>query len=392
MRARYAQNDSATQPPTLDPARQVRARSYARSARLLYVIEAVTALALIAVVAFSGPGRLLARALAMPRPFSAATLFAAVLIAYAAVTLPLSYCRSFILPRRYGLGTQRAGTWLAGRSRRALLAALLGGTITAFAYWAMEALPSLWWLLTGLLVLLVTVALNLLAPVAVMPLFFRCSPLRDDELSRRLSALSGRAGTRILGVFTMERSRRSAAANAMLVGLGRTRRIVVSEGLSRSYSYDEIEAAISHELGHHAHRDIPRLILLQSGLGVLGFFICHLVLRAMAAPLGLAGMSDAAGLPFLVLVLTAFWLATGPLASAYVRRLERLADAYALRLSGNADAFISLMTKLANQNLNEADPGRLARLLFYDHPPYRERVEMAESYRHRVAAREGVPC
>lgn len=377
--------------PALDPTRQAKARSYAQKTRLLYVLDAATAVALLAVLAFSGFSRSAAAVLRFPAPLSAAALFAAILLSYAVVTLPASYYRGFALPHRYGLGTQRVGAWLAERGRRWLLASLMGSAITAFAYRAMEAFPDLWWLPAGALVLSVTVVLNLLAPVAIMPLFFRCSPVRDEELSRRLTGLARRAGTKILGVFTIDQSRRSTTANAMLIGLGRARRIVLSDTLSHSYNPQEIETIMAHELGHHMHHDIPRLITLQSALGLIGFLVGHLVLRAAAGQLGLHAASDVAGLPLLVLTLMVFWLAMGPFTGAYIRRLERMADACALRLTGDAGAFISLMTKLANQNLNEADPGRWAKLLFYDHPPYRERVGQARRYREQ-ALKERAPC
>ena len=51
-----------------------------------------------------------------------------------------------------------------------------------------------------------------------------------------------------------------------------------------------------------------------------------------------------------------------------------------MELSNNPQAFIDLMTKLTDQNLQEAEPGRWAKLLFYDHPSYGERVMLARDY------------
>jgi STE24 endopeptidase len=39
-----------------------------------------------------------------------------------------------------------------------------------------------------------------------------------------------------------------------------------------------------------------------------------------------------------------------------------------------------LMTKLTDQNLTEAEPSQWAKLLFYDHPTYNERVKLARNY------------
>ena len=53
---------------------------------------------------------------------------------------------------------------------------------------------------------------------------------------------------------------------------------------------------------------------------------------------------------------------------------------YALEKTEMPQQFISMMTKLTDQNLSEADPGRLSKIWFYSHPPHRERVMMAQQY------------
>ena len=45
------------------------------------------------------------------------------------------------------------------------------------------------------------------------------------------------------------------------------------------------------------------------------------------------------------------------------------------------------MTKLTDQNLSVADPSRWVELLFYDHPPYTKRVDLARRYKSRPSLR-----
>jgi Zn-dependent protease with chaperone function len=40
-----------------------------------------------------------------------------------------------------------------------------------------------------------------------------------------------------------------------------------------------------------------------------------------------------------------------------------------------------MLTKLTNQNLAESEPGKWAEFIFYDHPPYYKRLELAQRYR-----------
>jgi STE24 endopeptidase len=69
-----------------------------------------------------------------------------------------------------------------------------------------------------------------------------------------------------------------------------------------------------------------------------------------------------------------------PIANALSRAQERAADRYALETTRNPDAFVSAMKRLSQQNLAEDQPSTLVRLLFYSHPPIRERIEAARAF------------
>ena len=68
----------------------------------------------------------------------------------------------------------------------------------------------------------------------------------------------------MLGVFEWRLSDRTRKANAALAGIGRTRRILLSDTLLADHSDDEIEVILAHELSHHVHRDIWSAIGLES--------------------------------------------------------------------------------------------------------------------------------
>ena len=97
--------------------------------------------------------------------------------------------------------------------------------------------------------------------------------------------------------------------------------------------------------------------------------------------LDMSGISDVAALPLLALVGAAFVIVLMPLSNAYSRHLEESADRYSLATTENPQAFAAMLTKLTDQNLSESEPGRWSELLFYDHPPYSKRVELANRYR-----------
>jgi STE24 endopeptidase len=181
-------------------------------------------------------------------------------------------------------------------------------------------------------------------------------------------------------VFRIDLSRRTTAANAALVGLGRTRRVVIGDTLIERFPPDEIEAVFAHELGHHVHHDTARLVAGQSALNLVGLFIVSRVLALGIPAFGFRSLADVAAFPLLALGLAAFGAATAPIANAFSRLVEREADLYALRTASRPGAFASAMRRLADQNLSEYRPERWVELLLYSHPaPYR-RVASAEEF------------
>ena len=106
----------------------------------------------------------------------------------------------------------------------------------------------------------------------------------------------------------------------------------------------------------------------------------NLVLRGLAGPLELRGISDPAALPLLLLVGGVWSFALMPLVNAQSRSQERAADRYALATTHNVDAFVTAMKRLSQQNLAEEHPSQLVRWLFYSHPPIHERIEAARAF------------
>jgi STE24 endopeptidase len=69
-----------------------------------------------------------------------------------------------------------------------------------------------------------------------------------------------------------------------------------------------------------------------------------------------------------------------PLGNLWSRWREVKADQYALKMTGQPRAFISAMTRLANQNLADADPPAWVEFLLHSHPSISKRVAMAKAF------------
>ena len=295
--------------------------------------------------------------------------------------LPFAWYQGFWLERRYGLSTQIMAHWLADHVKAAVAS---GGVMVAglsTVYLSMRWAPERWWLVSAALFVVAMVGLARLAPVLLLPIFYRVRPLSRPELSARLLHLAARAGAPVIGAYEWALSSHTRKANAALAGIGRSRRILISDTMLDGYSEDEIEVILAHELSHHVHHDLWRSMAVQAATIVAGFWIAQAVLAWTAPWLGLASVADVAGAPVLLLVAGVFSFVMLPVGNALSRAQERRADRFALRLTGNPAAFVTAMRRLSQQNLAEERPSRLARWLFYSHPPMPERIAAAQAWR-----------
>jgi STE24 endopeptidase len=302
-----------------------------------------------------------------------------VLLLLSLIELPFAFYQGFYLEHRYGLSRESFRHWVVDQLKGAVVSLVLAVAGASVVFGALRSFPSLWWLLSAVLFTAAIAGLTALAPVVLLPLFYEFKSLDRPDLASRLMALMTRAGTQVVGVFEWVLSGHTKKASAALAGLGRTRRILLSDTLLADYSDDEIEVILAHELAHHVHHDLWRGILLQGFLVVVGFYVAHVVLGHAAGPLGLSGRSDPAALPLLLLVGGGWALLTLPIANALSRARERAADRYALDATGNIEAFVTAMKRLAQQNLAEENPSPVVRVLFHSHPPIRERIAAARA-------------
>jgi STE24 endopeptidase len=363
-----------------DPLRQQKAREYAKLLRRGSFVRLGIGLVLLLALLFTPASTSLAGLLAFPLPWSAALYLLVLVAGYEVMVAPLSYYYGFVLSHRYGLSKQNLAGWLRDRAKGMGLQLLLGLALVTIVYWLMGRLPALWWLAVAAIMFLGSLVLTWLTPTFLIPLFYKLKPLEEGELKQRLVDLARRAGVDIAECLTMDLSSKATTANAMLTGWGKSRRIIFTDTLLQGYSWDEIEATLGHELGHRLHHDIPRLIGLQAAAFLLAFYLANLALTGGVVLFSLQGISDIAGIPWLILILAILMFLLQPALNWYSRRAETSADETALALTNKPQAFVTLMTKLTDQNLSEAEPGRWAKLLFYDHPTYNERVKLAHNY------------
>src|SRR6202140_3464536 len=160
----------------------------------------------------------------------------------------------FQLERRFQLSTQKFRAWLWDEAKSFLVGLGMGAIVVELLYFMIRQSPQHWWLITWALFMGLIVLMAQLAPVVLLPIFYKFEPLENEDLRRRLVVLSEHAGTGVRGAYPWKLSEKSNKANAALTGLGSTRRIILADTLLDNYAPEEIEAVLAHELRHHVHR------------------------------------------------------------------------------------------------------------------------------------------
>ncbi|HEX3599480.1 MAG TPA: M48 family metalloprotease, partial [Lacipirellulaceae bacterium] len=258
-----------------------------------------------------------------------------------------------------------------------VLTIALGIVLNVGLFWIIWHTGVYWWLIAAVAFFVVSIVLGQLAPVLIVPLFYKIEPIENAELDARLKTLAQGTGIKIEGVYRLGLSADTQKANAMLAGLGRTRRVLMGDTLLEKFTPDEIDVIFAHELGHHVHKHIPKMIATGVVVSLAGFYLIDRVLVWWAG-IPTAAAAPVASLPLVMFTLTAFSLVLSPLQNAISRFYERQCDRYALVHTNNPMAYRSAFWKLARLNKADTEPHRLEVILLHSHPPISERLTMAD--------------
>jgi STE24 endopeptidase len=364
-----------------DTAPDRRVREYHRLRISLSVLGIVLEVLLAVVLLFSGASirlREVVEHAAHSRGLIVAGYVVFLGLIYQLLFLPLHFYRDFQVEHRFGLSTQSLGGWALDSVKAALLEFAFALALIEILYFLLGRFPATWWLMFAGVAIVVFVLLAKLFPVLILPIFYKSKPLEEGDLVAQLNRLARAAGIRIAGIYEWGLSKKTRAANAMLAGLGRTRRVMLADTLLRNFTPEEIEAVAAHEFGHHAHKHMTKGIIVQAITIVVFLYASRVMLDYGVRYFGFRGMADVANLPLIGLVFALAGIVTMPLLNGILRGFERTADAFACRIASEPKAFISALRRLAELNLAHPEPHPIVEFIFYSHPSVQKRIASCE--------------
>jgi len=298
----------------------------------------------------------------------------------AIIGLPFSVYSTFVIEERFGFNKTTLKTFVLDLAKAVILAICIGGPLLAAVLWFFQFAGNLAWLYCWLAVTLFTLIIQFLAPVLIMPLFNKFTPLEDGELKKSITDYAQAQQFAIKGIYTMDGSRRSTRLNAFFTGFGRFRRIVFFDTLVEKLNTGEIVAVLAHEMGHFKHKHIFKMMgasILQMGIM---FYIMSLFLgnRPLFAAFGMEHISIYAGLIFFGFLYAPVSTLLSIFFNLFSRKHEYEADAWAVTTTGQLQELISGLKKLSVHNLSNLTPHPLNVFINYSHPPILQRIRAIE--------------
>lgn len=375
-------NRLTEEPKTLPPLSEPEKRRYRKFKRAASIVSFILTIGMLIVVTITAADEWLrdqSLEFTQTPALGAIVVFIDLYIAIQVLTFLPHVYSSLFLERRAGMSVQLFGSWMEDWVKGLAIGMAFGVAGAAGVYALLDTFQDTWWLIAGAGVTVFVILLTNLAPVLLMPLFYRFEPLPEGPVRDRLLGLCDRVGVNAVDASVWKLSEKSNRSNAAVVGWGNTRRVIVSDTMLDTYEPDEIEAVLAHELGHHVSGDIRNAILVQTPLTFLSFLVIHLVIGWLEGPLDLTGRGDLAGMPALALILIAVSLVALPLVNGYSRWREASADRYALATIEDPESFARAMDRLADQNLADRSPHRLMEVLFHSHPAIEKRIARARA-------------
>lgn len=313
----------------------------------------------------------------LPSSLRLAGFFVILSIIQFVLFFPLSFMKSYYIEKKFALSNQTFLYWFKDHLKSNLFKGAVVFSILYIMYSIMQESFRYWWVITFIATAAIYLILSWLAPVLIFPLFFKFKPLSNEELKARLAAFLDRTGIPIKpqNIFEVDFSKRTNAANAAVMGFGKTKRIAFSDTLLEQFSPDEIEGILAHEAGHLKNLHHLKGGLLSIACLFIFFLATNLILAKVKPMFNIENITDPSSIPLFALLFSIEGILILPLINSIIRKFEFAADRFAVENSTEKTALISALNKLAGINLLKKKPNPIIEFLFHSHPSVQKRID-----------------
>jgi len=292
------------------------------------------------------------------------------------VNIPFSVYKTFAIEDKYGFNKTSLKTFVLDTLKGLLLAILIGMPVFALILWFFSSISYAWvWSWVSLSA--IQLVLMFIAPVVIMPLFNKFTPMKEGELKQKIEKYASTHKFKVKGIFTIDGSKRSTKGNAYFAGFGKTKRIALYDTLIEKHKISELIAILAHEVGHCKLGHIKKSIFINMLMSLLMFFLLSffIVQKGLYQAFQVEGTPLYAGFIFFFFIYSPISMLLGLIRKKISRKHEFEADAFAAETTNEAEEMINSLKKLSVDNLSNLTPHPLKVALEYSHPPVLERIK-----------------
>ncbi len=290
------------------------------------------------------------------------------------IAMPFSAAKAFWLEERFGFNRLTPGKFLADEVKTGLLQLVIATPLLFGMFALLRAAPDSWWLMAYVVFIALSIAMTVIYPTVIAPLFNKFTPMEEGSTKQRMETLLAKCGFESKGLYVMDASTRSTHGNAYFSGFGKAKRIVFFDTLLQKHSLDEIESILAHELGHFKFGHVRQMLLQAAAIAFVGFAALWWVFGSDVFA-GWFGLPNDPGVVLVALLLAKEPIShvLSPLLAWRSRRAEFEADDFAREIVGR-EPMISALTRLTRDNLATLTPDPLYATFYFSHPPVPVRV------------------
>ncbi|MDR2395452.1 MAG: M48 family metallopeptidase [Endomicrobium sp.] len=293
------------------------------------------------------------------------------------IKIPFSLYSVFVIEEKFDFNRMSLKTFISDWIKSQIITLSIFSIMFSLILWFFTNVPNLAWFYAFITAIIFQLFLTFIAPIAIMPLFNKYTPLENGQLKTSIEDYAKKENFKMKGLFKMDNSKRSNKSNAFFTGFGKYRRIVLFDTLIQKHTVEELTSILAHEMGHFKlGHIIKHMIFSFVSTGLMLYILSVFVNEAWLYKAFLLNSQPIyAGMVFFAFLYSPISLILSVISSYFSRKHEFEADAYAVTTYKHPADMTNALKKLSVDNLSNLYPHKFKVFLEYSHPPILERIK-----------------